>query len=97
MPPRPVQPSAAPAPPPPPTAPTAADLKKSSGSYDPAATAPEKEEGWLSGGMLGGLGAMFVGAVWLAIGLALDRLFIYPIIIFVIGVGTFIKGWLDNK
>jgi len=58
---------------------------------------PEKEDGWLSGGMLGGLGIMLLAAIWFVSGLPLGRILLYPAVMFVVGLGTFIKGWLDSK
>lgn len=101
----------APPPPPPPAppapapartrAPSATDLKLTSGPADPQeasrATDTQDETGWFSGGVIGGLSLIVLSVVWLGIGLALDRLFIYPIILFFVGVGTLIKGAIDNK
>lgn len=112
LPPRPApRPAAVPPPPPPPTAPpkpktlppapTGTDLKRSSGVHDPQAVAAapdeQSQEGWFNGGVIGGLGLVLLSVVWLGVGLALDRLFFYPIILFFIGVGTIIKGGITNR
>src|SRR4051812_507147 len=45
-----------PAPAPSSTAPSATELKGASSSYDSSPPAQEQEEGWFSGGVIGGLG-----------------------------------------
>lgn len=47
--------------------------------------------------MIGGLGLILVAVIWLIVGLALGWLFYYPIIMFVIGVGTLIKALLNKE
>jgi hypothetical protein len=53
------------------------------------------EEGWFgstNAGIAGGVLMILIAAVWLVVGLAFDRLFFYPLILFVIGVIAIIKG-----
>jgi hypothetical protein len=49
-----------------------------------------------NGGVLGGLLAMLVALVWFIVGLAADRIFFYPPILFIIGLVAFIKGLVQN-
>ncbi|OWK40785.1 hypothetical protein FRUB_04677 [Fimbriiglobus ruber] len=46
----------------------------------------------LSGGVLGGLLAMVIAAVWFVLGLMADRIFFYPPILFVLGLIAMIRG-----
>jgi hypothetical protein len=43
-------------------------------------------------GMLGGIAMIAIALVWFFVGLAADRIFFYPPILFVIGVYALIKG-----
>jgi ribosomal protein S27E len=83
----------------PPTAPRAAELKGASSSYDsaPPSSEPQEKEGTFNGGVIGGLGLILVAAIWFIVGLALGRIFFYPIIMFVIGIGTLFKSMVKGK
>ena len=53
------------------------------------------EEGWFgstNAGIAGGVFMILIAVVWLVVGLAFNRLFFYPLILFVIGVIAIIKG-----
>ena len=51
----------------------------------------------INGGMMGGLAAMAIAAVWFIVGLALGVIFFYPPILFVIGLVGFIKGMVSRN
>lgn len=53
------------------------------------------EEGWfgsINAGVAGGVLMMIIAAVWFFVGLAADRIFFYPPVLFVIGIGAIFKG-----
>lgn len=68
-----------------------------------AATAEETQGGFtlekkgIRGGMMGGIVMMVIAAVWFFAGLAADRIFFYPPVLFVIGVYALIKGMADGN
>ena len=52
----------------------------------------------VNGGVAGGLLAMLIAIVWFVVGLvALDRIFIYPPILFVLGLVAFFKGLAGDE
>lgn len=57
--------------------------------------APEKKG--IKAGVLGGVVMMVIAAVWFFAGLAADRIFFYPPVLFVIGVYALIKGISDGN
>lgn len=60
---------------------------------DEVAQKPRSLEGKVAnGGILGGLAAMVIAVVWFVVGLAADRIFIYPPILFILGLIGLIKG-----
>ena len=61
--------------------------------YEPE---PRRSGFSLSSGALSGLGMMAGAVVWFVLGLAVGILFIYPPILFVIGLVTFIGGLFGN-
>ena len=53
------------------------------------------EQGWFgstNAGVLGGLLMILIAVVWFVLGLAINRIFIYPLILLVIGAIAVIKG-----
>ena len=46
--------------------------------------------------VLSGVGMMVGAVVWLVVGLMFNRFFIYPPILFIIGLVTMIKGFLSS-
>lgn len=62
-----------------------------------AATGGSLEGNVFNSGMMGGLAAMGVAAVWFLIGLMNDILFFYPPILFVIGLAAFFKGMAKSE
>lgn len=50
------------------------------------------EKGILNSGVMGGMLAMIGAVVWFVLGLMADRIFIYPPILFIVGLVAFIKG-----
>jgi hypothetical protein len=55
------------------------------------------EKGILGSGVLGGMLAMIIAVVWLVVGLMNDRLFIYPPVLFVVGLVATIKGMVGGE
>jgi|ERR1700722_2416697 len=56
------------------------------------------EHGILNAGVLGGLAAMVGAVIWFVVGLiALDRIFFYPPILFVLGLVAMIKGIVNRN
>jgi hypothetical protein len=89
------QPPPAPVPPAPPgnTPPVAAAWEEEEERVAPAP--PPKERGATDAGILGGIGIMVLAVVWFVVGLACDRIFFYPPILFVIGLIALCKGILN--
>ena len=54
------------------------------------------ERGIANSGVAGGIIAMIVAVAWFVIGFMNDRIFIYPPILFVVGVAAFIKGLMGG-
>jgi hypothetical protein len=75
------------------------NLKKGSGTFEPAPTheEPPEKESLFSGGTLYGSLLMGVGFAWFFIGFMADRILIYPAVLFAVGLGTFVKGWIDDR
>lgn len=68
---------------------SAADRK----STDETAAKSRSLEGKLSNsGIAGGVGLMVAAVVWFVVGLAADRIFFYPPVLFIVGLVAFIKG-----
>lgn len=68
---------------------------------DPQPVAETKATGSIEGrvfnsGMAGGALAMVIAVVWFVVGLAADRIFIYPPILFVIGLVAVFKGLFEG-
>lgn len=55
------------------------------------------EGGIFNSGVMGGAAAMAVAVVWFVIGLANDYIYFYPPILFVIGLGAFLKGLMKSE
>ena len=64
----------------------------SSGRSKSSGGALSTEKGMLNSGVLGGLGLMVAGAAWFFLGLAADRIYPYPVVMFFIGIGAIAKG-----
>jgi hypothetical protein len=47
-------------------------------------------------GMAGGAAAMAIAVIWFVVGLAADRIFFYPPILFIIGLVAFFKGMMEG-
>jgi hypothetical protein len=60
-------------------------------SYSGSYSKPRKERTWDSS-VLGGIAMMVIAIVWFVGGLAINIIFIYPPILFIIGLIAFIKG-----
>lgn len=72
--------------------PSVKKVKKESSRGAPLVTF---EEGWfgsVNSGVLGGLLMMVIAAVWFFLGLAANRIFFYPPVLFVIGFISILKG-----
>ena len=66
--------------------------KKKRSAAEPE-TAPTSLEGrLLGGGVWGGMLTMTVAGLWFVVGLMNDFIYFYPPILFVIGLGAFLKG-----
>ena len=58
------------------------------------------DEGWfgsINSGIVGGIITMAVAAIWFFLGLAADRIFFYPPILFVIGFVAMVKGFFGDQ
>jgi hypothetical protein len=58
------------------------------------------EEGWfgsMNAGVIGGVIMMVIAVVWFVVGLHLGWIFFYPPILFIIGIGAFIKGLVGHS
>ena len=53
--------------------------------------------GGIRSGMLGGVAMMALAAVWLVVGLMLEHIFIYPVILFIVGLVAFIRGIITGN
>jgi hypothetical protein len=53
--------------------------------------------GGIRSGMLGGIAMMAFAAVWLVVGLMLEHIFIYPLILFIVGLVAFIRGIITGN
>jgi len=53
--------------------------------------------GGIRSGMLGGVAMMAFAAVWLVVGLMLEHIFIYPVILFIVGLVAFIRGIITGN
>lgn len=51
---------------------------------------------YISPGVMGGIGSMVLAAIWFVAGLAADRIFLYPPIMFVLGFVAVIRGLLGH-
>lgn len=54
------------------------------------------EGGAFNSGVLGGIGLMVLAAVWFVGGLMANRIFFYPPILFILGMGSVIKGLVSR-
>lgn len=58
------------------------------------------EQGWfgsLNSGVIGGLLTVAIAVAWFVAGLAADRIFFYPPVLFVIGLIATIKGFFGDR
>jgi hypothetical protein len=53
--------------------------------------------GGIRSGMLGGVAMVAFAIVWFIVGLMCDRIFIYPVILFIVGVIAFIRGAITGN
>ncbi|HMJ69103.1 MAG TPA: hypothetical protein VK508_09410 [Cyclobacteriaceae bacterium] len=55
------------------------------------------EQKGIKKGVLGGIAMIAIALVWFFVGLAADRIFFYPPVLFVIGIYALIKGLADGN
>ena len=53
--------------------------------------------GGIRSGMLGGVAMVAFAIVWFIVGLMFERIFIYPVILFIVGVIAFIRGAITGN